>query len=324
MLEPGYDRMAYAPCGRTGLVISKIALGGWHNFADLGRARALAATAIELGIIHIDLANNYGPPPGSAEQNFGRLLASDFKGLRDQLVISTKAGYPMWPGPLGQGSSRKHLLASLDQSLARLGLDYVDIFYSHRYDPATPLEETIGALAHAVRAGKALHAALSNYPADALSQAVSLARSAGLPLVLHQCRYSLLDRSIERGVIQTGHDAGLGFIAFSPLAQGLLAGRYSGPDPLPPDSRAASGGFLTPDEITPQLREKLAAFDALARARGVTPARLALACLLRDPRVTSVLIGASRPEQIIDCARAASDPAPAPSDLKEIERLFGK
>lgn len=322
MLCPGYDRMSYARCGRSGLVISKIALGGWHNFTDFAQARALVMAAIEAGVIHIDLANNYGPPPGAAEVNVGRLLASELRSLRDQLVISTKAGYLMWPGPLGEGCSRKHLLASLDQSLGRLRADYVDIFYSHRYDPSVPLEETIGALEQAVRSGKALYAALSNYPAGALAEALALARQAGLPLVLHQCGYSLLNRGVEAGVIQTGYEAGAGFIAFSPLAQGLLAGRYSGPEGVPPGSRAAQGGFLTPEGITPELRERLAVFEARARERGVTPARLALGWLLSDARVTSVLIGASRPGQIEDCARAVSDPPLSESEREELGRLF--
>jgi L-glyceraldehyde 3-phosphate reductase len=315
--------MAYTASGRSGLVLPKVSLGGWHNFEDLDRARALVFTAIELGITHIDLANNYGPPPGAAETNFGKILNDDLRWLRDELVISTKAGYTMWDGPLGQGGSRKHLLASLDASLRRLRTDYVDIFYSHRYDPATPMEETIGALAHAVRVGKALYAGISNYPAEQVALAHGIAKGLGLQIVIHQCRYSILDRGIEKTIVKSTADAGMGLIAFSPLAQGLLSNRYL--QDIPSDSRAAgTSPFLSDERVTPQLRENLQTLARISEERGITLVRLALGWVLRDPRITSVLVGASRPEQIQQCALAASDPSMNAADLREIDRMFPK
>ncbi len=322
-IEVGYSRMNVSRVGRSGLLLPKISLGGWHNFQDLNRTRALLHTAVELGCFSIDLANNYGPPPGIAETHFGRVLAEDLSSLRAELVISTKAGYRMWPGPLGEGGSRKHLLTSLDASLRRMKLDYVDIFYSHRYDPNTPLSETIGALAQAVRSGKALYAALSNYPPEAVTEAVNLASSLGLALVANQCSYSILDRSIEKQIVKTSYDHGLSIIAFSPLAQGLLTQRYL--TDIPSDSRAGLGSpFLKPERFTEKLRSQLNELNAVAEARDVSLARLALSWVLRDPRVSSALIGASRPEQIQECALAATDPPLAAAELRQIDRIMSR
>lgn len=294
-----YERMVYRRVGRSGLKLPAISLGLWHNFGDtrpLEVSRAILRRAFDLGITHFDLANNYGPPYGSAETNFGRVLAEDLRPYRDELVISTKAGYDMWPGPYGEWGSRKYLLASLDQSLARMGLEYVDIFYSHRADPDTPLEETLGALATAVRSGRALYAGISSYSPARTREAAAIMRSLGTPLLIHQPSYSMLNRWIEAELLDVTAHEGIGVIAFSPLAQGLLTDRYL--QGIPADSRAAAGSSLDPATITPQLREHLRALAALAADRGQTLAQMALAWALRDPRVSSVLIGASSVAQL--------------------------
>ena len=294
-----YDRMPYRRVGRSGLKLPAISLGLWHNFgADrpLETSRAILRRAFDLGITHFDLANNYGPPYGSAEVTFGRVLAEDLRPYRDELVISTKAGYDMWPGPYGEWGSRKYLLASLDQSLARMGLDYVDIFYSHRADPDTPLEETLGALDTAVRSGRALYAGISSYSPARTVQAARIMRSLGTPLLIHQPSYSMLNRWIEGGLLDVAAQEGIGVIAFSPLAQGLLTDRYL--HGVPEGSRAAAGTSLDPSTITPQLLAHLRALADIAAQRGQTLAQLALAWALRDPRVSSVLIGASSVAQL--------------------------
>lgn len=296
-----YDAMTYRRTGRSGLDLPLISLGLWQNFGDrspLETQRAVVRRAFDAGITHFDLANNYGPPYGAAERNFGRLLREDLSPYRDQLVISTKAGYDMWPGPYGQGGgSRKYLLASLDQSLTRMGLDYVDIFYSHRFDPSTPLEETMGALDTAVRSGKALYAGISSYsPADTRRAAAILA-DLGTPLLIHQPSYSMLNRWIEtEGLLDAVEELGVGCIAFSPLAQGMLTGKYLGG--VPDDSRAATGTSLAPTLLTEQALTHVRALDAMARDRGQTLAQMALAWALRDARVTSLVMGARGVEQL--------------------------
>ena len=321
--EARYASMPYRRSGRSGLQLPAVSLGLWHNFGGVDRfenARELTRTAFDHGITHFDLANNYGPPPGSAEETFGALLRADLKPYRDELIVSSKAGYTMWPGPYGDWGSRKYLVASCDQSLKRLGLDYLDIFYHHRPDPNTPLEETMAALAHIVRSGRALYVGLSNYPADRLREAAALLRELGTPCVLHQPRYSLLDRRIEAQLLPALADEGIGCIAFSPLAQGILTDRYLA-GTIPDDSRAARGAFLKPEQITAERLAVLRELDALARARGLTLARLALAWVLRHATMTSVLIGASRPAQVLD-AVAATQAAPLePEVLARIDRL---
>jgi L-glyceraldehyde 3-phosphate reductase len=294
-----YDRMIYNRCGRSGLLLPAVSLGLWQNFGGdrpLETSRTIVRRAFDLGITHFDLANNYGPPYGSAEETFGVLLQKDLAPFRDELVISTKAGYDMWPGPYGDFGSRKYLLASLDQSLKRMGLDYVDIFYSHRRDPGTPMEETLGALDTAVRQGKALYAGISSYSAERTAQAAGILRDLGTPLLIHQPSYSMLNRWIERGLLDVLGDEGVGCIAFSPLAQGMLTDRYLGG--IPADSRASRNGSLSPDMLTDQALEKIRALDALAKGRGQTLAQMALAWTLRDPRVTSTLVGASSVAQL--------------------------
>jgi L-glyceraldehyde 3-phosphate reductase len=298
-----YDRPElYRACGRSGLKLPLLSLGLWHNFGgtdDPANGRALILRAFDLGITHFDLANNYGVPPGSAEETFGRVLRADLAAYRHELIVSTKAGYAMWPGPYGDGASRKHLLSSLDESLRRLGLEYVDIFYSHRPDPETPLEETMGALAQAVRAGKALYAGLSNYPAGQTAQAAALLRELGTPCLIHQPRYSLLERGPEQGLFEALQREGIGAIVFSPLAKGVLTNRYFAG--IPADARAARDPrFLKPGDITPDLLARTRQLDAIAHARGQTLAQMALAWVLRQPAVTSALIGASRVSQIDD------------------------
>jgi len=298
-----YATMEYRRCGRSGLKLPALSLGLWHNFGGVDAfetARDLIHTALDHGITHFDLANNYGPPPGSAEDTFGRILKSDLAAWRDELIISTKAGYLMWPGPYGDGGSRKYLLSSLDQSLRRMGLEYVDIFYSHRPDPETPLEETMDALAQAVRLGKALYVGISNYPADLTRRAAALLKERGIDLLIHQPRYSLLVRDIEtNGLLDTLNELGTGCICFSPLAQGLLTDTYL--QGIPAGSRAAKAhGFLKKETITPDLVKKLNALNTIAAERGQTLAQMALAWVLRQPAVTSALIGASRPEQLLD------------------------
>jgi L-glyceraldehyde 3-phosphate reductase len=294
-----YDSMTYRRSGRSGLQLPAVSLGFWHNFGDdvpLERQRAIVRRAIDLGITHLDLANNYGPPYGAAERNFGILMQQDLRPLRDELVISSKAGYDMWPGPYGEWGSRKYLLASLDQSLARMGLDYVDIFYSHRFDPETPLEETMGALASAVHSGKALYAGISSYSPDRTREAAGLLRDMGVPLLIHQPSYSMLNRWVEDGLLDVLEDEGVGCIAFSPLAQGMLTDRYL--DGIPADSRAAQGKSLSPDLITDEALSHIRRLNEIAAKRGQSLAQLALAWVLRDPRVTSVLIGASSVAQL--------------------------
>ncbi len=294
-----YSTMPYRRTGRSGLLLPMVSLGLWHNFGadrDPETSRGIVRRAFDLGVTHFDLANNYGPPPGSAEETFGRLLATDLAPYRDELIVSTKAGWDMWPGPYGDLGSRKYLLASLDQSLRRMGLDYVDVFYSHRYDPDTPLEETLGALDSAVRQGKALYAGISSYPADQTRTAYAILRELGTPLLIHQPSYSMLDRWIEPDLLDAIGELEIGCIVFSPLAQGLLTDRYL--EGIPAGSRATEGRFLSPDRVTDEHRERLRALAAIAELRGQTIAQLALAWTLRDPRVTSTLVGASSVEQL--------------------------
>ena len=292
--------MIYRRCGRSGLVLPAISLGLWHNFgstASFENARAVARRAFDLGITHFDLANNYGPPPGSAEETFGRLMREDFVMHRDELIISTKAGYRMWEGPYGDGGSRKYLIASLDQSLRRMGLQYVDVFYHHRPDRHTPLEETMGALDHVVRQGKALYAGVSNYDAEQTRRAHEILQRLGTPLVIHQPKYSMLQRAPEHGLLELLEKEGVGCIAFSPLAQGLLTDRYL--HSIPADSRAASEhGFLQESAVTPYLRAQLTALSSIASARAQSIAQLALAWVLRHKAVTTALVGVSRVEQL--------------------------
>ncbi len=316
-----YAKMVYNRSGRSGVKLPAISLGLWHNFGETSNRQAcreLVATAFDLGITHFDLANNYGPPPGSAERMFGVLLADEFKPWRDEMIISTKAGYGMWPGPYGDFGSRKYLLASLDQSLQRMGLDYVDIFYHHRPDPETPLEETMGALATAVHQGKALYAGLSNYPADRARQAARILRELGTPCLIHQPRYNIFDRWVENSLLETAADEGFGLIAFSPLAQGLLSGKYT--SGIPSDSRAGRGSpFLSPERLSADAIARAARLEPIARARGQSLAQLALAWVLRDSRVTSALIGASRPDQIRENVSALECRAFATEELAAID-----
>ncbi len=309
--------MSYNRCGRSGLLLPRLSLGLWHNFGGvdtLENARAMLCRAFDLGITHFDLANNYGPPPGSAETNFGAVLRRDLAPYRDELVISTKAGHRMWPGPYGEWGSRKYLLASLDQSLKRMGIDYVDIFYSHRPDPDTPLEETMGALATAVRQGKALYAGISAYSPEQTREAARLLRELGTPVLIHQPSYSMLNRKVEEtGLLEVVADEGMGLIAFCPLAQGVLTGRYL--DAVPADSRAGKPGtFLKRETLTPALLAKVRALNDVARARGQSLAQMALLWVLRDARVTSALIGASRVSQIEENVAGLSG---APLDAAE-------
>jgi L-glyceraldehyde 3-phosphate reductase len=317
-----YESMTYRRCGRSGLRLPAISLGLWHNFGGdtaLERGRAMCRAAFDLGITHFDLANNYGPPPGSAEENFGRILKSDFSGLRDELVISTKAGYTMWPGPYGDFGSRKYLIASLDQSLKRMGLDYIDIFYSHRVDPETPLEETMGALDAVVRQGKALYVGISSYNSARTAQAAAILRELGTPCLIHQPSYSMLNRWIEAdGLLDRLATEGIGCIAFSPLAQGMLSTKYLAG--IPADSRAAAGKSLREGFINATTIERIRALNAIAERRGQSLAQMAIAWVLRDPRVTTALIGASRVEQIRELAGALGNLAFSPLELSEIDR----
>jgi L-glyceraldehyde 3-phosphate reductase len=297
-----YDSMQYARCGRSGLKLPKISLGLWHNFGDVDdfeNARALLRTAFDHGITHFDLANNYGPAAGSAERNFGKIFEQDFQPYRDELIISSKAGYHMWKGPYGEWGSRKYMLASLDQSLARMGIDYVDIFYSHRFDPETPLLETMGVLDTAVRSGRALYVGISNYPPEATREAVRILRELGTPCLIHQPSYNIFDRSIEDGLTDVLRDEGIGSMVFCPLAQGLLTDKYL--NAVPADSRAAkeSSPFLNVERVRKNLA-KIKALNEIAVVRGQSLAQMALAWVLRDPVVTSALIGASCPQQISD------------------------
>jgi L-glyceraldehyde 3-phosphate reductase len=321
-----YDAMPYRRCGTSGLKLPVVSLGLWHNFGEVDRhdrARELVLHAFDHGITHFDLANNYGPPPGSAERTLGEILRRDLAAHRDELIISTKAGYRMGPGPHGDGGSRKYLLSSLDQSLRRLGLDYVDVFYHHRPDPETPLAETMAALDHAVRSGRALYVGLSNYPPALLREAAALLRQLGTPCVLHQPRYNLFDRGPEDGLLQALAEEGVGCIAYSPLAQGLLSGRYLGGD-IPADSRAARGQFLKPQDVTPQRLAVVRRLNELARERGRTLAQLALAWVLRHAGMTSVLIGASRVAQIDEALSMLGHLNMAADELDDIETVLAQ
>ena len=317
-----YDgRMPQRRCGRSGLTLPAISLGFWHNFGDdtpVAKQRALMRAAFDAGITHFDLANNYGPPYGSAELNVGRILREDFSGLRDELIISTKAGWDMWPGPYGNLGSRKYLLASLDQSLDRLGLDYVDIFYSHRADPGTPLEETMGALASAVTQGKALYAGISSYSPARTLRAAALLRDLGTPLLIHQPSYSMFNRWIEEGLLDTLAEVGAGCIAFSPLAQGMLTDRYL--DGIPSDSRAARESSFQPGWLTAERLAAVRGLRDIAHGRGQTLAQLAVAWTLRDPRVTSTLVGASSVGQLADTVGAVRGVDFTDEELAEIDR----
>jgi L-glyceraldehyde 3-phosphate reductase len=317
-----YDSMEYRRCGRSGLLLPAISLGLWHNFGDdrpWETQRDICRRAFDLGVTHFDLANNYGPPYGAAESNFGRILATDFATHRDELVISTKAGYDMWPGPYGNFGSRKYLLASLDQSLQRMGLDYVDIFYSHRVDPDTPLEETVGALVSAVQQGKALYVGISSYNSGRTREAARMLREQNVPLLIHQPSYSMINRWLEDDrLLDTLDEVGAGCIAFSPLAQGLLTDRYL--DGIPADSRAATGGALSSDSITEDRLTRVRALAEVAARRGQTLAQLALVWALRDPRMTSLVIGASSVRQLEDNVSALANTALSNDELAEIDR----
>ena len=315
-----YDRMQYRKSGAWGLKLPAISLGLWHNFGEgrLDVGREIARRAFDLGVTHFDLANNYGPPYGSAEETFGEILERDLRPFRDELVISTKAGYDMWPGPYGEWGSRKYLLASLDQSLARMRLDYVDIFYSHRFDPETPLEETMGALDSAVRAGKALYAGISSYSPEKTREAEAILRELGTPLLIHQPSYSMLNRWIEPELLHTLGELGVGCIVFSPLAQGMLTDKYL--NGIPENSRMAENSSLSPELLTGEALEKIAALNAIAQRRGQSLAQLALAWALRDGRVTSALIGASSVQQLEDSLGALERLDFTSDELDEIDR----
>jgi L-glyceraldehyde 3-phosphate reductase len=317
-----YDTATFRRCGRSGLELPAISLGLWHNFGDaqpLETQRAVLRRAFDRGVTHFDLANNYGPPYGSAEVNFGAIFAQDFRPYRDELILSTKAGYDMWPGPYGQGGgSRKYLLASLDQSLARMGVDYVDIFYSHRFDPDTPLEETMGALDTAVRSGRALYAGISSYSGERTREAVAILRDLGTPLLIHQPSYSMLNRWIEEDLLDVLGETGVGCIAFSPLAQGMLTSKYL--DGIPADSRAAKDTSLSPDLLTDVALTHVRALNDMASDRGQTLAQMALAWALRDPRVTSVLIGARTVDQLDDSLGALDNLTFSADELERIDK----
>ena len=319
-----YETMQYRTCGRSGLRLPALSLGLWHNFGDatpLATQRELVFTAFDLGITHFDLANNYGPPYGSAELNFGRILREDLRAHRDELLVSTKAGWDMWPGPYGQGGgSRKYVLASLDQSLRRLGLDYVDVFYSHRFDPDTPLEETMGALATAVQQGKALYVGISSYSAEKTREAAAELSRWNVRCLIHQPSYNLLNRWIERRLLDVLEAEGIGCIAFTPLAQGLLTGKYLHGVPADARINRPGGGSLLTEHLSEENLARARALDAIARSRGQSLAQLALAWVLRDPRVTSALLGASRPEQLRENAAALSRLDFAEDELLEIDR----
>jgi L-glyceraldehyde 3-phosphate reductase len=319
-----YDTMQYRRCGRSGLLLPAISLGLWHNFGGVDsfeNAQAMLRRAFDLGITHFDLANNYGPPPGSAEENFGRILHSDFVNHRDELIISTKAGWDMWPGPYGDWGSRKYLLASLDQSLKRMKLEYVDIFYSHRPDPKTPIEETMSALDHAVRSGKALYAGISSYDAKQTEAAASTLRRLGTPCLIHQPKYSMFDRNIEAGVLDVLEKDGIGCIAFCPLAQGLLTNRYL--NGIPSDSRVTKPhGFLKKNDVSEKRLAQVRAINELAQSRGQSVAQLALAWVLRDSRMTSALIGASRVEQVEQNVAALANLRVSSAELAKIDAIL--
>jgi L-glyceraldehyde 3-phosphate reductase len=323
-LETRYETMPYERCGRSGVKLPAISLGLWHNFGgvdSLVNSRAMVLRAFDLGITHFDLANNYGPPPGSAEETFGQILQRDLASYRDELIISSKAGYLMWPGPYGEWGSRKYLVASLDQSLLRMGLDYVDIFYHHRPDPDTPMEETMGALDQIVRSGKALYAGISSYTADQTRQAAEILKTLGTPCLIHQPRYSMFDRWIEDGLLKVLGKEGIGCIVFSPLAQGLLTDKYL--KGIPADSRAAKPhGFLTREQVSEDKVAKARRLQELAQVRGQTLAQMALAWVLRHSEVTSALIGASRSAQIEDAVGALQNLSFAREELESIENIL--
>ncbi len=316
-----YEKMVYRRCGRSGLKLPAISLGLWHNFGHdtpHETKQAICRTAFDNGITHFDLANNYGPPPGSAEHAFGSILAEDFSGHRDELIISSKAGYLMWPGPYGEWGSRKYLIASCDQSLKRMGLDYVDIFYSHRFDPNTPHEETMGALDHIVRSGRALYAGISSYNSARTREAAAILKDLGTPCLIHQPSYNMLNRWVETdGLKDTLSELGIGSIAFTPLAQGMLTGKYL--NGIPDDSRAAQGKSLAPDMISDRAITNLNALNDIAKARGQTLAQMAIAWVLRDGGITSALIGASKPSQVTDCVGAVSNLDFTAAELQAID-----
>jgi aryl-alcohol dehydrogenase-like predicted oxidoreductase len=324
--EDRYADMPYRRAGRSGLKLPAVSLGLWHNFGDdkpLDVQRAVLRRAFDLGVTHFDLANNYGPPPGAAEANFGRHFAADFRPYRDEILVSSKAGYLMWDGPYGEWGSRKNLLASLDQSLARTGLDYFDVFYSHRPDPETPIEETMGALDTAVRSGKALYAGISNYSPEQTEAALAALKELGTPLLIHQPRYSMLDRWVEDGLLDTLDEHGVGSIAYSPLSQGLLTDRYL--DGVPADSRAAGASpFLTSDRLTDETLATVRALNDVAKRRGQTLAQLAIAWVLRNGRVTSALIGASSVAQLENTVAATANLEFTGDELAEIDRILGR
>jgi L-glyceraldehyde 3-phosphate reductase len=319
-----YDAIKYKRCGDSGLLLPQVSLGLWHNFGDVDlfeNSREILFRAFDLGITHFDLANNYGPPPGSAEENFGKILKKHLAPYRDELIISSKAGYLMWPGPYGEWGSKKYLIASLDQSLQRMGLEYVDIFYSHRPDPVTPLEETMGALAQIVRQGKALYVGLSNYDAETTKRATEILNSLNTPCLIHQPRYSMLDRWVEDSLLDVLEEKGIGCIPFSPLAQGLLTDKYL--KNIPENSRAAKPyGFLQKTAITPELRKKVFKLNTVAVRRGQSLAQMALAWILKDDRITSVLIGASSVGQLEDSLKCLNNTTFAGEELDEIENII--
>jgi L-glyceraldehyde 3-phosphate reductase len=319
-----YASMEYRRCGASGIRLPAISLGLWHNFGEvdvLENSRRILHLAFDSGITHFDLANNYGPPPGSAERNFGRILREDFRGLRDEMILSSKAGYTMWEGPYGDWGSRKYLVASLDQSLHRMGVDYVDIFYHHRPDPATPLEETMGALSHIVRQGKALYAGISNYPETEAARAIAMLREMGTPCLIHQPKYSMFVRNVEEGLLDLLGREGVGCIPFSPLAQGLLTNKYL--NGIPEGSRAARPtGFLKAEDVTEDKVGRIRRLNDLAASRSQSLAQMALAWLLKDPRITSVLIGASRPEQLADSLKCLDNLRFSDEELQAIEAVL--
>ncbi|KAA5825145.1 L-glyceraldehyde 3-phosphate reductase [Algibacter amylolyticus] len=318
-----YSEMIYRRCGNSGLKLSALSLGLWHNFGDVDVAdnyKKIVHLAFDSGITHFDLANNYGPPPGSAEANFGKILKEDFKAYRDELIISTKAGYSMWEGPYGDWGSKKYLFASLEQSLKRMQLDYVDIFYHHRPDPETPLEETMAALDLIVRQGKALYVGLSNYSAEQVAQSIPILKQLGTPCLIHQPKYSMFERWVEGGLLNLLEQKGVGCIPFSPLAQGLLTNKYL--KGIPSDSRAARGEFLREEHITPELLNKIKALNVIAVERNQTLAQMALSWLLKDERITSVLIGASKPEQLKDSMKCLNNIEFNNDELDAIENIL--
>lgn len=324
--SPGrYAYMEYRRCGNSGLKLPAISLGLWHNFGrndDYEKCRSILHTAFDSGITHFDLANNYGPPPGAAEETFGKILKQDFKPYRDELIISSKAGWPMWPGPYGDNGSKKYLMASLEQSLKRMGLEYVDIFYHHRPDPETPIEETMATLDLMVRQGKALYVGISSYTAEQTTRAVQVLKSMGTPMLIHQPRYSLLDRWVEKGLLDVLEKEGVGCITFSSLEQGLLTNKYL--NGIPQDSRAASdrgNGAMDASSITPELITKIQQLNELARQRGQTLAQMSLAWILKDKRVTSVIIGASKPEQVLDSVQCLRNYRYSDEELKAIDQI---